>query len=293
MPSPRVISIVFVVFVLFIQTWFFGQSDIIAYVFIALISIPLIYRAFLEFSFDRREAVLVSVKKQSLIYRIFSSENAYYLRAASFFMSVFLAMSMVLTMKGLVSSRGLVTPAAFIIIWVGMVLHGFRLDKFTENDINKNIKNEVAPHVRNLVSIFLVAMILNVLLSLTFSMRDTTEVLFNQITFDNFDIHAAEDSIKKNNYNGYSRVLINIFIVLDYFKLAVSDVLVEAYAPDVEHKMDVFYFFYCVIFVLNLMKFYAFSLGVVLFHKGAESFYEKVYAKVKQMNLDIRKEVKA
>jgi len=275
MLSLRTVAIITMLVFMLAQSLVFGSSDILSLLMVIIAS-AIIFNTTLKLQIGNKKALRANAKKNSWLYLLLSDEKSIVIKLFSLASSLIIAILLVMTLKGIVLNHGVIS----LFILIGIV--SFTIFSFlNENDakssfVDDNIQTDIARHANDLMHVVIVAVLLNLVLSMLLSAHDTISLLNNDITFNNFDQHAYDDRIEKNGNNHYTRIMINIFIVLDYLKLAVTTTVIDIFMPGKQDKEDLFYIFYIVVLLLNFMKLFAFSLSFVLMQKGMETSMKKI-----------------
>lgn len=293
MISLRTLTIsTMLVFMLF-QSIVFGVSDILSLILI-MVSTAIIFNSTLKLQVGNKKALRANAKKNSFLYNLLSNEKSLITKVVSLVVSLVFSVLLILILKGIIINHGV--WALFIIIGgVSFTIFSILNKEKIENDsVNNNLQHDVAEHANEFMYVVLVALSLNIVLSLLLSAHDTMSLLNSDINFSNFDQYSVNDSIEKNGSNYYTRIMINLYIVLDYFKLAVTTKIIDIMIPGMQDRVSWFYLFYVVVFILNMMKLFAFSLAFVLMQKSMETgmrkmqiFLNKKIQKYKEKNKNI------
>jgi len=288
MISLRTFTIVVMMTFMFSQASFFGESDFFSLIFL-IASALIIFNATVKLQVGNKRALRANAKKNSFLYKFLSKDKTIAIMVVSFIVSFGFAAMLTMILKGIIIGHGYWTLFILITI-ISFTIFKFLNKETTANElVNENIQADMAKHANEMLYIFLVAMILNAVLSLLLSAHDTMVILNNKVTFENFDEFAAENQVFKNCdaggdcSNEYTRKMINLYIILDYFKLAVTNTIMMVFVPTLEQRNEYYFPFYMIIFVLNMMKLFAFSMSFVLMQKGMETGLSKGVIKANQL----------
>lgn len=273
---------------LYLQALFFCVNDMISIVLV-LISTVIIYRVVFILQEGNKRALRVNTKEGGFLHAFLSREKSLFVRILSFFVSLSFATILTVILKGIVLNHGVIT---FFIItfFISMAIFSFvnkgsiEQNNNQEGLITENLAPDISKHANNLLFILLIAVILNTSLSLLFSAHDTFVFLNNDVNFSNFDVVATERAIEKTLTNAYSRPLMNLYIILDTFKMAVANQFIEMFIDNVD-KEKYFYLFFTVVFFLNMVKLFAFSISFVLLQKGLEGIAETCTLKMEKYKI--------
>jgi len=269
MITIRAMTIFIMVTFMFMQAYMFGLNDM-GSLALMLISVIVIFNTILKLQLGNRRAIRAKAKKDSWLYRFLSKESSLWMKIVSLFSSIIFAVILTVVLKGIIISHGYVA-LFLIIISVSFVIFGFlREDNTTSSTVSDNLQSDIANHANNVLHIFIVAVLLNVILALLLSAHDTMFLLNSDITFLNFDNIAVHSAVEKTDSNHFTRLMINLYLLLDTFKLAVTTKIIDVMIPGMNDRVDLFYLFYGTIFLLNMMKLFGFSIAFVLFQKGLE-----------------------
>lgn len=85
----------------------------------------------------------------------------------------------------------------------------------------------------------------------------------------------VENSIVFREHNKYSRMLLNAYLLVDSFKLALVNQFISIFSPDT-NKVDQFYPIYFLTFIFSLLKLLPLSVGFVFIAKGLSIRAESV-----------------
>jgi len=133
-----------------------------------------------------------------------------------------------------------------------------------------------------IASLLVATLSASLLISGVLSAKDTFDLLGAEVNFSNFiSEHAYKKSIdaeinKEGEVeNALTRPLINIYIAMDSFKLAVVHEVHGTFKESFGQKSDLFYVFYALVFIMNYLAILPLSLGLVLTSRGLSRFYFK------------------
>jgi len=276
MINLRTLTISMMLVLMLCQSLVFGVSDALS-LLLLLMTAVLMFNATLKLQIGNKKALRANAKENSFLYAFLSKEKTISILIVSIFSSLTLSTVLVVILKGIVINHGVV--ALFILVGVisFAIFSLINKESIASSVVDNNFQPDVAKHANELMYVVIVAVSLNVVLSLLLSAHDTMTLLNSNITFANFDQYAVEDSIEKNGSNYYTRIMTNLYIVLDYFKLAVTIKILDILLPGMQDRVDWFYLFYLIVFLLNMMKLFAFSLSFVLLQKGMETGMRKPF----------------
>lgn len=267
----RFSAVFFMVMLFYLQNLFFGENDFISLFLVAVVSILIAYALF-ELHHLQARFVLWNFKEDTFIYKFFAKKYSVTKVVVIGFSALVLSIILVVTIKGLVFNHGVI-PFLFILAVICYFIFPV-LNKSNTGKITKeNLSEDVQEYADGVFGVFTVTLLINVALALALSARDVFAFFNAQVTLNNFLSEAANNSVPKNDSNDISRLLINLYITADYFRLAVANLVVDIFLS--AKKADSgFYFFYLVTFVLNLFKLIGFSFSVVILQQSLTKFFE-------------------
>lgn len=273
---------------LYAQAYYFCVNDIISIILI-LLSAVIIFRVVVVLQEGNKRALRVNTCEGGFLHNFLSKEKSPFIIILSFFMSLCFATILTVILKGIVLNHGVV---AFFIItfFISMVIFSFvnqgsiSLNNNQKGLITDSLAPDIASHANNLVLILFIAMGLNICLSLLFSAHDTFVFLNNDVNFSNFHVVASGRAIEETLTNTNSRRIMNLYIVLDTFKMAVANQFIEMFIDNVD-KEKYFYLFFTVVFFFNMVKLFAFSFSFVLLQKGLEGMAETCRLKIEEYKI--------
>lgn len=270
--------------VLFGQAYFFGVNDWIVVGFI-LLTAAFLYVSIIKLHSGNRKMLRVNAKPNSWLYNLLSRDTTIIMRIVAAFSSLILGTILVVLIKGMVLQQGY-WPFFVTIVISSLLLYSFVNKDVNSEFIDNNIHVDITQHGNNLARIFYAAIILNLMLSFAFSAYDTFEIKTSDINFSNFTDKAVEASFEKTEFNQYSRIFINAYLLMDYIKVALAKMFVDLFK-----LKDNFYGFYIVIFALNVFKLFAFSFSFVLLQKGFDGTANFLMPILKRFGVYIEKTV--
>ena len=245
---------------LFMQAYFFGKNDIVA-MGLVFVSAVIIYNVVFDLQVGNKKALRVNTREGGVLHSFLSEEKTFLMRLVSFTLSLSFASVLIIILKGITLNHGAVTFFIIIIVISLIVFNFLNKESVAGNEedpslITDNLAEDLANHANNFLYVILLAIVLNIALSLFLSAHDVTVFLENKITFDNFDQFAAESAIAKSGHNDFSRPIMNLYILLDIF---------------------------------NMVKLFAFSMSFVLLQKGLEGVARKLTPVLKTLTLRAEK----
>ena len=138
--------------------------------------------------------------------------------------------------------------------------------KWIPNSLEDNLKSEVTEVGNNFLRIFVGAALSSLILAMIISYNDTNSFVSNQISLNNFDELKVGDITESNGSNDISRRIVITYILLDNFKLAFANEIVDIFLDN--DRKHYFSLFYSVISVLNFIKFFTLSISYLLLQQG-------------------------
>lgn len=189
---------------LFGQVYFFGVNDWLALLFVFITAIFL-YQTLIKLQAGNRKLLSVNSEPGSWAYRYLTRETTFWMRVVVTCISLITSSVLIMVLKGIVIQQGYV-PFFIVIIVSSLILYGFINKRISHDIIEANINHKITQYGSQLASILYSAIILNIILSLTFSAHDTFAFMTSEVTFSNFIQKASEQAIERNQDNNYSRV---------------------------------------------------------------------------------------
>lgn len=194
--------------------------------------------------------------------------------------------------KGLIIKQGFF-PVLIILFVLSFLLYGFLVDngkslkthESLEKSINEHVVKDTAYFANFSFKIVIISIAINLIFALAFSAFDTANFIFSNVTLADFDEHTVKQSLAYSNYNTYSRALINGYLLMDNFKLALVNQLLDVFYTT-ENRMNSFYLFYFLTLLLNIVKMIPFSIGFVFIIKGVgirSGFYQMHVERLSKM----------
>lgn len=134
------------------------------------------------------------------------------------------------------------------------------------DSLNESIDNKF-----DLLRLVTYAMLTSLAFALIFSAKDLYDFfrIGQEITISNFVGFAEEKAVDRTGVNPISRALINLYIVVDTFKVALIVSFIKSFGMDVGYGSGgSFYLFYFFSVLVNYLKSLPFSFAVVFFVAG-------------------------
>lgn len=260
---------------LYTQSYFFTKNDNLSLI-LFIISSSIMYIAILKIQNNHKKVAKIFTKEGSMLHSFFNKDNSLLTKIVSFFTSLLLSFFLILILKGISKNH------EDIIFFIIITTISFSIFNFiTGNNVinettNNNLQEDVINHGNDFVRLFIGATILTLVLSLLLSVEDTYKFITTpEVKIDNFIDKASNDQIIKTDFNDKSRKLMNFYIIMDNFKMAIANHFIEIFFS-LEERKNSFYIFYFCIFILNIMKLYTFSFSFLLLQKGLLGFAEKI-----------------
>lgn len=254
------------------QGIFFGQNDYILF-FILLITTVLIFLSTIEIYQSNREMLLIYAKKNSFLAAFIKRRNTPIQIITCIVISILLSILFTATIKGIVMNQGFWVPIIILLLFNYLFLYKFinigkvPSNKFAEDNLNEDITK----HGLMLIKVFIPALILNFMLSFLFSAYDTYEFKTTELNLQNVVAYTYHNgAVLDNGYNHYSKIIINIYLLADNIRLAFAK-----YITTDAFKIDGFYFFFFMAFLLNFLKLMFFSWTYILLFQGANGAFKK------------------
>lgn len=273
--SLRNLLIIIMLIFLYIQNYFFTNNDNLSLILFIISSLTM-YIAILKIQSNHRKVAKIFTKEGSFLHTFFNNDNSLLTKIISLFISLILSFFLILILKGISINHGNVILFIIIALISFSIFNFITTNNISNESVNKNLQEDIVNHGNDFVRLFIGATILTVILSLLLSAKDTyTFSTVGELKINNFIDKASDSQIIKNGYNDISRKLMNFYIIMDNFKMAIANHFIEVFFSQ-EQRSNFFYIFYFCIFILNVMKLYAFSFSFLLLQKGLLGFTEKL-----------------
>ena len=248
---------------LFGQGFFLGFNDIITLLFLITITV-LLFIILNRLQLLSKRTLRTVAKKDSWLYDFLSRDNSIFIKFWIIILALTFAMTIAILLKGLFIHHGYVAP--LLVIFIGSaILYNFINKDFKSTTVENNIHEDIARHGHEMTRIFFAAIIINVLLALTISSKETYIFLSNEINIRNFDIYAYENQIDKTENNIVSRAFVNFYILANAAKVAIITKVVNEY-----EFLKSYYFFYLISILFNFFKLTVFSWSIVLLQRSLD-----------------------
>ncbi len=248
----------------FVQNIIFTKNDKISLI-LYLVSCFFIFLALFKRQNSLRKATRIIAKEDSKIFHWFSKHSAISFIISIIF-SIITSFLLLYIFKGIsLSSNNLLLLIIMVAINV-LVFNISMSKKWIPNSLEDNLKSEVTEVGNNFLRIFVGAALSSLILAMIISYNDTNSFVSNQISINNFDELKVGDITESNGSNDISRRIVITYILLDNFKLAFANEIVDIFLDN--DRKHYFSLFYSVISVLNFIKFFTLSISYLLLQQG-------------------------
>ena len=236
----------------FVQNIIFTKNDKISLI-LYLVSCFFIFLALFKRQNSLRKATRIIAKEDSKIFHWFSKHSVISFIISIIF-SIITSFLLLYIFKGISLSFN---NLLLLIIMVAINVLVFNISmskKWIPNSLEDNLKSEVTEVGNNFLRIFVGAALSSLILAMIISYNDTNSFVSNQISLNNFDELKVGDITESNGSNDISRRIVITYILLDNFKLAFANEIVDIFLDN--DRKHYFSLFYSVISVLNFIKFF-------------------------------------
>ena len=254
-----------VLLLLALQGYIVGRHDGLTLLLILLTTL-IIWVMTASLWYSKRQILNLYLKDASFLQRLIKKRNTPWQILACTVLAVLLSILFVITTKGIILSHG------YSVLFTALFAYNliYKLARAEQRTVNialidNNLNEHLAKHGSLLLTIFMPALLLNLLLTLLFSGYDTAEFMRSNINFENFIDYAEHDSIMGNGHNPYGRKIVNAFLLLDKLRIALGKFI----AQDLFH-IHSYWLFYLIIAISNFMKLMFFSWAYILLLLGLE-----------------------
>ena len=254
-----------VLLLLALQGYIVGRHDGLTLLLILLTTL-IIWVMTASLWYSKRQILNLYLKDASFLQRLIKKRNTPWQILACTVLAVLLSILFIITTKGIILSHG------YIVLFTALFAYNllYKLARAEPRTVNialidNNLNEHLAKHGSLLLTIFMPALLLNLLLTLLFSGYDTAEFMRSNINFENFIDYAEHDSIMGNGHNPYGRKIVNAFLLLDKLRIALGKFI----AQDLFH-IHSYWLFYLIIAISNFMKLMFFSWAYILLLLGLE-----------------------
>ena len=248
----------------FVQNIIFTKNDKISLI-LYLVSCFFIFLALFKRQNSLRKATRIIAKEDSKIFHWFSKHSVISFIISIIF-SIITSFLLLYIFKGISLSFN---DLLLLIIMVAINVLVFNISmskKWIPNSLEDNLKSEVTEVGNNFLRIFVGAALSSLILAMIISYNDTNSFVSNQISLNNFDELKVGDITESNGSNDISRRIVITYILLDNFKLAFANEIVDIFLDN--DRKHYFSLFYSVISVLNFIKFFTLSISYLLLQQG-------------------------
>jgi len=259
-----------------LNAYVFGTNDKVSLLLLA-VSLFLLYPVILVGQMTIRNAAKTNFTPESGIYQWLNKPKTLWQQIFSLILAAILSISFLIVAKGIVIEHGLIA-SLLIVFLVTSAASALITSTKAKDAQDRTVSHEVTRHHPadlSFLGLFLAVFFVNLALALVLSAAETHKFLGSDVGFLNFVQYASDRSIPKLDTNEFSRILINVYVIMDAFKLAVVNELLSAFHVDKQN----YFVFYPLLFVLNLLKLFAFSLPLVFAQRSlmaiSEGFVER------------------
>ncbi|MDV6319138.1 hypothetical protein [Chromohalobacter sp. HP20-39] len=246
---------------------FFGISDMTA-LFLFIITSYLIFRSVLDLRMGSRKALRVYLKKESFFTAYLSQDKPWGQIALSIITAAFLSLAFIVVLKGMSLSYGFWSMLIIVGI-AALFVRAINIGTIKET-VGNNATDSVSHHAISMISTIVTAFWLNLLLSMILSAHDLFTFLSSEIDFSSFVTYAETRSIDETIDNEVSRFFVNLYVIINSFKVAMANEITTALDVSYQEKSQYFYVFYFSTLVMNMVKLFGFSLTLVFIQKTVE-----------------------
>ena len=263
--SQKLLASAAILLLLALQGYIVGRHDGLTLLLILLTAL-IIWIMTASLWYSKRQILNLYLKDASFLQRLIKKRNTPWQILACTVLAVLLSILFVITTKGIILSHGYTVLFTALFAY-NLIYKLARAEQRTVNIalIDNNLNEHLAKHGSLLLTIFMPALLLNLLLTLLFSGYDTAEFMRSNINFENFIDYAEHDSIMGNGHNPYGRKIVNAFLLLDKLRIALGKFI----AQDLFH-IHSYWLFYLIIAISNFMKLMFFSWAYILLLLGLE-----------------------
>ena len=261
--SQKLLASAAILLLLALQGYIVGRHDGLTLLLILLTTL-IIWVMTASLWYSKRQILNLYLKDASFLQRLIKKRNTPWQILACTVLAVLLSILFVITTKGIILSHG------YSVLFTALFAYNliYKLARAEQRTVNfalidNNLNEHLAKHGSLLLTIFMPALLLNLLLTLLFSGYDTAKFLNTNINFENFIDYAEADSIMANGYNAYGRKIINAFLLLDNLRIALGKFI----AQDLFHIHN-YWLFFIIIAISNFMKLMFFSWSYILLYLG-------------------------
>ena len=249
-----------------LQFYFFARSDSYVVPFY-LLSGFFIYQSVIDWQTKMRHVLALYAKKDTWLEHWLMREHSMLSIGLSLLFSAVLSFCLLVVLSGLLLVYGHSILFFFLFFVVFYAVASIQINRFSWH-LN-SFSTRFSCYATTSLSIIFWALFLNVLLSLFISFYDVNNFFHSYVSLSNFDSITVQQSIVRMLDNQYSRLLLNMYLLVDNFKLALVYQLSEWLGFfSVEASFKHYSQAYALFFVFNAMKLFALSLSVVLWLKG-------------------------
>jgi len=289
--SLKKISIPVMIFLMMLESTFFGSSDAMSVVFI-LLSTFIIFATIFDIQRGHRLTLRAHTKEGGFLHGFLSQKKPVLLYIVSFIGALIASVMLMVTMKVLIIKQGY--WAFFLILFItSFLIHSLlNFKDIRSGQISNNLQQDIANHANNIISILILVIVLNLFLVACLSAHDTMTQISSNVTFENFDEYTVHKSIEQNGNNHYTRIMINLYLLVDYTKEALTNKIMEILIPDMQDRLNAYYQFYIVTFILNFVKLLPFVLSFVLMQRGIETYATQIVSAFKPIVRWIKKVIR-
>ena len=263
--SQKLLASAAILLLLALQGYIVGRHDGLTLLLILLTTL-IIWVMTASLWYSKRQILNLYLKDASFLQRLIKKRNTPWQILACTVLAVLLSILFVITTKGIILSHG------YSVLFTALFAYNliYKLARAEQRTVNfalidNNLNEHLAKHGSLLLTIFMPALLLNLLLTLLFSGYDTAEFITSNINFENFIDYAERDSIMGNGHNPYGRKIVNAFLLLDKLRIALGKFI----AQDLFHIYS-YWLFYLIIAISNFMKLMFFSWAYILLLLGLE-----------------------
>jgi len=251
---------------------FVGKSDSVSF-FIFLIVTSLLTIMIYQLRRDSRSAMAIYFKRGSLFHDFFIRKDFSFTNLIiSILVAAPLSFLFILMSKGLILNHEL--WQVVVAVFFASLIYLFMVKNFysqTSDVVEINVAEDAQKNTFNILSVFVISVVINIFISLYFSIPDYLKFSENDTVFDMgfFDKinQIKQESFESNSLDpeAISGKIAIIYLMFDEIKIIIANEIFSIFGS-LDAKRDVEYWlvFIGYAFMLNMIKLFGFSMTFVL-----------------------------
>lgn len=267
------------------QGYLFGTDDLYSLIFIIITSV-ILYFTIHDLHVSTRQIWRINTEDGSWLHK-FLTGGSFITRLTASIVSLIASIILVTILKGMMINYGFLGAFSIILMSCLAIFTTSEIFSAGQNLVKDNLKEELYSYANKFIILISLVLIFNLVISLSITFVDISDFINSKINLNDFEKYTEAKAIVSNGNNFYTKAIINLHLLVDSLKIAVSNYIFSSFNID---KTEHYWVLFFGALFLNFIKMFGFSFAFIYLQITITESVDKIINKIQTINIKRKEE---